>query len=248
MNKIVIQSVLTACLALAPVATAQAAFISWTQDTFTTSDTASSVVQGPDAYSAYEAGWNVAGGSTTVNGVLFQPASVASGMTPGTTVAGPNGVAITHFDDDLTATIQSGAGNNTFTDTGLNALMTSIGLANNFGDWTVRLTGLTVGQEYSVQFLIDQNLGGTLSMQYVFVDGLTNPASPVINGRGGEPDSLTALFVADAPTQDFLLNPASGGIPFLNAVSVLSVPEPGTAALLAIGTGLVLTRHRKQTA
>lgn len=120
------------------------------------------------------------------------------------------------------------------------------------------LTGLTIGQAYEIQVLIDRN---SSSSSHSF-GSLANPGDTItaadydadtIDVPALSPSIFTGTFVADAATQEILISEFNGpfnGVPTLsgvgeaNAFQLRAVPEPGSLTLLAIG-GLALHKRRR---
>lgn len=101
---------------------------------------------------------------------------------------------------------------------------------------TIRFDGLTIGQAYEVQVLInDSRLD--LFNRTVNLDG-----DPVTNVAYHQ--SVIGTFVADSTTQDIDFSDSSSEDPQYNAVQLREVPEPGTLALCAIGATMMIRRRR----
>jgi hypothetical protein len=110
-----------------------------------------------------------------------------------------------------------------------------------FDETTMTLSGLTIGQDYSVQlFLSNDNNNEAIGI----VDGL----SSIIDASEG-PKVFTGTFTADATTQDFdvRFTKYAGAITESNmsGYQLRAIPEPASISLIGImGGGLLWMRRR----
>ena len=227
---------------LIPLTSSGALIGSWTSDRFVTDGTldGSTVIQTTGTYAA---GWNAGNGADiTVNGVEFL-----------NNPDDDNGVDITGGGNAVTTVQNTGEFTGDF-----QTLMSTIEFNGDAGapgyrSFTIGLEGLTIGTRYRIQFLSHQvtSTFAARDMQ-IFFGSDTSGAStglfqPAENTTGPSVDgySWTAVFDADALTQDFYVNGASGEVPIINAVSVYAIPEPSTFVLLGLGASALIARRRR---
>jgi len=119
------------------------------------------------------------------------------------------------------------------------------------GVTATNLTGLTSGQQYRIQALVYDGRGPQTG-RTLEIDGATmGTYANGINGTSWGPGLLmTGTFTADATTeQSFTIETlettgASSGSQ-LNAITLYTVPEPSSAALLGLGGLALILRRRK---
>lgn len=124
-------------------------------------------------------------------------------------------------------------------------------LQANGVDYTITLSGLTIGTDYKVQFVLadnrDNNGHATILAKGANVTG--DSARYRYSYTDGQFAVITASFTADAATASFQPGQRWGDdVPsatFLSGIQVLAVPEPSTALLGGIGM-LALLRRRKR--
>jgi hypothetical protein len=103
---------------------------------------------------------------------------------------------------------------------------------SNPSNGTFTLSGLTVGQQYSVQLLASDMRAGIGDIRTIrFDDGLGNSTATVIQNTA---PSFIGTFTANATTQAFgvfstATSGSSGSV--LNAVTLSAIPEPSFAAI-----------------
>ena len=108
----------------------------------------------------------------------------------------------------------------------------------------VRLQGLTNGQNYQVQLFASEDLNaGNRTSFYSDAASAGNISSEL---RMGDKDYVVGTFIASGTTQDIFVQPGNIGVAYLDAVSLTTIPEPGTYALLAglLGLSYVAMRRR----
>jgi hypothetical protein len=113
-------------------------------------------------------------------------------------------------------------------------------------DAVYTLNNLSIGQEYLIQFWIndsratDSNRFATIADSGVTVD--FNTADAI----GGAGQYVIGTFIADSTSETFTLNAVSGNQQ-LNAIQLRAIPEPGTYALIGgvISLSSVALRRRK---
>lgn len=151
---------------------------------------------------------------------------------------------------------------------GLNAILDG---QNWGGASSVDLTGLTIGQQYQVQYFLSDDRGSFLNKRHYAVSDANDPfgARDIEYGfestRGAglpagapagsvEAKIYTGTFTADATTQgiytwlyeNFPHTASSGNSGSqVNALQLRLIPEPATAALSAAFLGLLLVRRRR---
>lgn len=126
-------------------------------------------------------------------------------------------------------------------DATFNAVLDSDAWASTSTARTFTLSGLTVDQEYQVQFFVSDDRNGTTR------------ARTVTFSAGNTSDSLSytgqytiGSFAADAVTQSITISPSEGGQFALNAYVLRAVPEPSSyAALLGLGALALVSCRRK---
>lgn len=117
-------------------------------------------------------------------------------------------------------------------------------------DFTIDLSGLTVGKDYKIQFVLadnrDNNGYATILAKGATVTG--DSARYRYSYTAGQFAVITASFTADATTAQFQPGQRWGdAVPnatFLSGIQVLAVPEPSTALLGGLGMLALLRRRR----
>lgn len=151
---------------------------------------------------------------------------------------------------------------------GLNAILDG---QNWGGASSVDLTGLTIGQQYQVQYFLSDDRASFLNKRHYAVSDGNDPfgardieygfestrgAGVPAGAPAGSVDAkiYTGVFTADADTQgiytwlyeNFPHNAASNNSGSqINALQLRLIPEPATAALSAACLGLLLVRRRR---
>jgi hypothetical protein len=169
---------------------------------------------------------------------------------------GPQAIAgtdITFTDAALTEAIGTGTVNNSYNatyydpttgDAALDAVLDShsyLAGANPTGRARVELTGLTAGAQYRVQVIGVSDIRGCCSGRNQTVDdGAGNLSGPLQRGLA---NFVIGTFTADAATQNIFV--AGDNDPGLSGLQLRLVPEPASAALLALGAVAGLLRRRR---
>lgn len=177
-------------------------------------------------------------GNTTVNGVTFT--GINSNGTHG------NVTILSGFYNNFTGAM---TGNTTLLSPEYTTLMDGFQWGGT--NVTVRFSNLTIGNDYLVQFWVNDRRTSTSTALYtIFNDGNGNTANafwrvPANNNLG---QYVTGTFMADATTQNITLTVGGGSSAnILNAYQISTVvPEPGTLALLAFGSIAIMKFRRKK--
>ncbi|MDF7809483.1 PEP-CTERM sorting domain-containing protein [Pontiellaceae bacterium B12219] len=108
-------------------------------------------------------------------------------------------------------------------------------------DVTVTMNDLLIGQDYEVQFWVNDSRGGKYATRGLSVDGV-GLAYNVTEATGGVGQYVIGTFKADTETQSMLLDSSTNQ---LNAIQLRAIPEPATIGLIAaFGGGLLIIRRR----
>ena len=179
--------------------------------------------------------------SVTVNGVTFDAWSPVPSGTAGVTSGN-----FTLLQPDTGFAILNAFGSSAPPFSGLpteyqNLLSDSI-YSFGPGSSTVTVSGLTNGQEYSIQFWANDSrpaIGATQT-----VDGITLDVNTT-NADGGVGQWIRGTFTADASFQNFNVSTvAPAG--YYSAIQVRAVPEPSSlAGLGVVGAGLAAVIRRR---
>jgi hypothetical protein len=158
--------------------------------------------------------WNANGNATAtpaVNGIPFanaQPASLAIANFPALVNEGTGAtttLTMAHYTGDMAEVMGDYMGTNA----GANG--------------TVTLSGLTVGAEYQAQFFHHQDINNGAQRRVRLLFGAGPSATAYVDAGDNTGYVSTAVFTADASTQSFTLNPASGARAILNGVVLQQV-------------------------
>ena len=178
--------------------------------------------------------------SVTVNGVTFDAWSPVPSGTAGVTSGN-----FTLLQPDTGFAILNAFGSSAPPFSGLpteyqNLLSDSI-YSFGPGSSTVTVSGLTNGQEYSIQFWANDSRAAISATQTV--DGNTLDVNTT-NADGGVGQWISGTFTADGTSQNF--NVSSGSNNYYSAIQVRAVPEPSSlAGLGVIGIGLAAVIRRR---
>ena len=178
--------------------------------------------------------------SVTVNGVTFDAWSPVPSGTAGVTSGN-----FTLLQPDTGFAILNAFGSSAPPVSGLpteyqNLLSDSI-YSFGPGSSTVTVSGLTNGQEYSIQFWANDSRAAISATQTV--DGNTLDVNTT-NADGGVGQWISGTFTADGTSQNF--NVSSGSNNYYSAIQVRAVPEPSSlAGLGVIGIGLAAVIRRR---
>jgi hypothetical protein len=121
-------------------------------------------------------------------------------------------------------------------------------LSNDGVDYQLEMYGLTVGQEYLVQFIVaDSRVDSTGRTMQIdgFSSNISGQDSTTYQYAYGDSRYavVTARFVANE--QDFSFRPLAGGTMQLNGLQVLTIPETSTSLLGGLSALALLRRRRK---
>ena len=178
--------------------------------------------------------------SVTVNGVTFDAWSPVPSGTAGVTSGN-----FTLLQPDTGFAILNAFGSSAPPFSGLpteyqNLLSDSI-YSFGPGSSTVTVSGLTNGQEYSIQFWANDSRAAISATQTV--DGNTLDVNTT-NADGGVGQWISGTFTADGTSQNF--NVSSGSNNYYSAIQVRAVPEPSSlAGLGVVGIGLAAVIRRR---
>lgn len=117
-------------------------------------------------------------------------------------------------------------------------------------DYMMTLSGLTVGKDYKVQFVLADNRDNTGYATILSKGGNVtgDSAETLYSYTDGKFAVITASFNADATTAQFQPGQKWGGggsdATFVSGVHVPAIPEPSTALLGGLGLLALLRRRR----
>lgn len=122
--------------------------------------------------------------------------------------------------------------------------------SDNTRPLTLRLTGLTIGETYSVYLYSVDVRAGSAGRAQAYWDGFSTP-SFTGNTSGSFSQNaasvVTGTFTADAAFQDIFVQETDGvgnDDTHLSAYTLYSIPEPSSAALV-LGVGLMAMARRR---
>jgi hypothetical protein len=179
---------------------------------------------------------NFAGAATTVNGVTFDAFNVTDGSGTVGNIGITGGQNITSFGEGDPATAYGSLPS---------AYQELLKTGIIFGA-TVTVQNLTIGSQYSIQFMANDSRLATGSQdRKVFLN--TNQVTLDINStnaQGGVGQWVRGTFTADATTQSFTVGGSSHA--YANAMQVRIVPEPEMlAGIGVIGSCLAAVIRRR---
>lgn len=164
----------------------------------------------------------------TVNGVLFNGVDFDSSNPTNLSIAYDGGDNIPSFGNGGTTTGGS-----------IDTLTASFARDAGVSSHSAQLTGLTIGQEYEVQFIASfANLNRTTT----FDDG--NVGS-IVQSTNDPHSFSTGTFVADATTQAVNMT-ISAGSQFLSGYQLRAIPEPSTLLLAGIAGIAAISQRRSR--
>lgn len=176
-------------------------------------------------------------GSQVVNGVTFSAAAATAGTSSYT--------GFTLSTIDAVAGTQPGSGPSGVTGSYATILDQ---MAENFiggTTLTLTLTGLTLNQEYQLQFWAAdyRTQYGDLGRSETLTAGNTSGSLSFLrNGGSASGSYILGTFTADGTTQAITVNGTGDAI--VNAFQVRAIPEPGAALLGGLGMLALLRRRR----
>ena len=203
---------------------------------------------------AFTFGGTSAPPSTTVNGVTFSPFTIPSGIITSATVGN---VTISESPGNLFGINSLGSVSAPFSglSSGYQSLLGTGAYADVPETITVTLNGLTVGQQYRIQWWTSDAArqraptGGVFSnTTATAVNSVTLDANTT-DAVGGLGQFAIGTFTASGTSQPFTLAETGGDFnPLINALQVRAVPEPSTCASLLAGLacgGYSMFRRRR---
>ena len=113
-------------------------------------------------------------------------------------------------------------------------------IGDDNGSASFDFSGLTVGNDYYIQFFSSAPDANILSNSKINSSGVDSPFFGAHAGGGTK--SIVATFTADSASQSFAI---SGTEPTYGAIVIGSVPEPSTALLGAVGLCSLMLRRRR---
>jgi len=241
-------NLIVSALLLGSVSLGSAATINWGGITGTTISGTSDVITTGTALKAF----NLGGDPTTINGVSFAKASSVPGNN--TFGTGEGALTVTSGAGSVFATFNaygSSAAPFTSLPSGYQSLLNSGLYMSSAAAATATISGLSFGQEYLVQFWVNDSRTNGAGQSITFTSG--NLVSADLNStdaNGGLGQFVTGIFSADITgTQVITLGQVgSGGHEIqLNGYQIRAIPEPGTVVLLGLGLGISLIFRRRRS-
>ena len=113
------------------------------------------------------------------------------------------------------------------------------------GTTSYGFSDLTVGQEYQVQFWVNDSRGAVTTRSTIF-DGVVTLRANTTEMDGGLGQFVTGSWIADGPAQTITLSGPDTAIT-LNAVRFAAVPEPQTFVLLGLAGVSLLVRMKRRS-
>ena len=242
-TRLPVRAIFFVAVALAGTASAAITVSSWTYETLTTSDSLD-----PTGDEATVATFNMNGGNAALGGVNFAGAAAGWYVTNG-------GITMAY---SVPGSSWAGGASGSF---GSNAVLDSFELTYPSANGTLEFSGLTVGQEYTFQFIAADQRAGTDGRRLQIFGGTVGGADV-----SGSSDQLrfgyqtiaqyaviSASFTADASGKAAFLPRvfAADGVTSLgtqiNAIHIMTVPEPTTALLGCFGSFALLLHRRRAT-
>jgi hypothetical protein len=226
-------AILTAVSFLITFTAAHAANITWSEVVVDTTDSDTDPGGGLGDAAVSTVGTLIEAGNfgilddVTVNGVLFKGVDFSS--------SNPANLSIAYDGAD---NIGSFANGGTTTGGSIDALTASFGRDAGVSSHTAQLTGLTVGQQYLVQFIASF---ARLNRTTTFEDGNGNS---IVQSTNNPHAFANGTFVADGTTQTVNMT-ISAGSQFLSGYQLRAVPEPSSLMLLALGGMATAGRRRR---
>lgn len=186
---------------------------------------------------------NAGGASTTFGTVTW------GAMTVGSLETSANSVTINYSAPGIAWAIPNGTfyagGPSLLTNGAYSSTLQQSGV-----DYMITLSGLTVGKDYKVQFVLADNRDNTGYATILSKGGNVtgDSAETLYSYTDGKFAVITASFNADATTAQFQPGQKWGGggsdATFVSGVQVLAIPEPSTALLGGLGLLALLRRRR----
>ncbi|HXB58907.1 MAG TPA: hypothetical protein VNU95_05060 [Candidatus Acidoferrales bacterium] len=177
-----------------------------------------------------------ASGGLVVNGVNFNAYPTLPGATD-------------NFDN--------GGGNGTYAtpstpDSNYNQLLNAGAFGNTGNPYTVSWNGMTAGDDYLVEFWVNDGRNSTVNQRTETVTGGDSTSAFLDYGSGssGPGQYIIGTFVADASGDETLTLTPGAAIPsaqfnLLQVRDITPAPEPSTVAILAAGVGVIIFGLRR---
>jgi PEP-CTERM motif len=191
--------------------------------------------------------------ANTVAGVDFEPWVV--GNVPFTETVGDITIAAPDSIDAANILFGSTTGSFTSLSSSYQSLLSGAAYAQPTGGMTVTISGLTVGDNYEIEFWVNDSRGGIGPSRTETLNGGGSPSASIhfdTGAQGGLGQFDVGTFTATAGTQQFSL--MGNAVDQVNALEIrdtgvgFTTPEPSSAALLGLGAlalGFGLRRKRK---
>lgn len=201
-------------------------------------------------------------GTTTVNGVSFEPFNVTNGASTATVgsvtltaVSQPGYGAVMYSGDSATSGSNPFAALPASYQSLLSGVVQTVAFDNDPGQpLSIQLGGLAAGTEYLVQWWSSVTDTYVLSQTVALGSPNVTLDSNTTNVAGGLGQYATGTFTASGSTFTFTLEglqmyAPSYDVPTINALQVRAVPEPSTYAMALAGLacgGYLVRRRRKR--
>ena len=166
---------------------------------------------------------------SVANGTLYGYSSIYTGSSPGTGATADNLTNTGIYGGNTTISISATAGQKYLVD---------LLFANQF-------SGSTAGGNYYPYRTMDVEVGGLLYVDDLTLNGAESPDRRPLVYRFEVTPSSTSISITlknGGNVPGFATDPT----PYVNAVMVTQVPEPGSASLVAFGLAILLMKKRRR--